>query len=157
MCLYHKVNLHVGYFPQLQKGFALLKRLATIFPPSCGHFKPVERGFVFLHSGYCEQARNLPYLPTFITIGEAHFSHFSSVTWVIFSEPGSLCSVSSVRSGFVFLHCGNPEHAKNLPCLPHRMTMGRPHFSHFKSVGMSSGLIFPLVFSTSARSLLKGV
>src|SRR4030042_6769818 len=141
---------------QPQKCFPLFEPLATMAPPSWGHVRPVERGLVLLHSGYLEQARNFPYLPVFITMAEPHLSHFSSVTCGIFSAC-SVCSALLAGRGFVFLHLGNPEHAKNLPCLPHLMTMGSSHFSHFSSVGMSFGLIFPLVFSTSARLWLKGL
>src|SRR5947199_2880608 len=83
---------------------------------------------------------NCPKRPTLITIGEPHFSHFSSVVSsclaTILIEPSG-----SFSKFCVFLHGGSslyPGHARNFPLRPHLISIIRPHFSQGMSVGGST-------------------
>src|SRR5438876_12227805 len=88
---------------------------------------------------------NCPKRPTLITIGEPHFSHFSSVVGsclpTILIEP-----LGSLSKFCVFLHGGSslyPGHARNFPLRPNLISIIRPPFSERTSVGVSTVSLCP--------------
>src|SRR5208282_1405603 len=86
---------------------------------------------MFLHFGYAEQPRNSPKRPRRFTIGEPHFSHFSSVmTGSSLGGGGGALSFKLSGNGFALRHLGYPEHARNGPRRLLRISIGEPHFSH---------------------------
>ena len=61
------------------------------------------------------------------------------------------------KCGFVFLHSGNPGHARNFPYGPYFTTIFLPHSSQITSVTSSSILIFSNLFlHSSLRSQSLG-
>src|SRR5262245_4321107 len=72
----HKAYSQAGYLLHAKNERPFLVRFWTRSPPQpgCGHFTPSANGLVVLHSGYAEQAMNLPKRPVLITIGLPHFS-----------------------------------------------------------------------------------
>src|SRR4030067_2631665 len=110
-------------------------------------------GLFVLQSGYFEQTKNLPNRPLLITVGAPHCGQFSPV---VSSFMGSIVP-SSLRLKFiVFLHSGYPEQARKYPSFPHLITMLFPHFSHFKSVGVSSPFTLRISILAFSRCWSKG-
>ena len=74
-------NLQFGYAEQPKNVRPFLERRSTSSPaqPVSGHLMPSVTGFVVLHSGYPEQAMNLPKRPCLMTIGLPHVGQISSV------------------------------------------------------------------------------
>src|SRR5437868_6622792 len=110
-------------------------------------------GLVPLHSGYLVHARKVPNRPFLTAISEPQRSHFSSVL----GGSTMMSSPSYPRlNSLVFLHSGYFWQAMNWPFLPHLMTIGPPHFSQVKGVGISSRLTSRMLVSARARSFLNG-
>ena len=138
MGLSQEANLQAGYLEQPKKLRPFLERLSTKDEPQSGQGMPLEMGFVLLHSGYLEHAKNLPNRPRLMVMGEPHLSQISSV---VSTGATVMTPFSSFLNSRVPLQSGYPVHDKNSPFLPNLITMGFPHLSHLISVFTSWRLI----------------
>src|SRR5512139_383851 len=110
------------------------------------------------HSGYPEQARNVPNRPRLRTTDFPQCSHAWPSPATLSPLPLPLASGPPLPfpgSSLVLLHSGYPEQARNLPKRPHLMTMVRPHFSHTWSVGSSMALTFFILFLACSSQRAK--
>ena len=96
------------------------------------------------HFGNPEHPRNLPLALSLIAIGLLHLSHLCSV--ISSSTFGNGLPFEPNR--IVFLHSGNPAHAKNGPFLPPLITINLSHSVHTTSDNSGSAAL--------SKSSLKG-
>src|SRR6202795_648391 len=140
----HRANLQVGEFVQEKNVLPRRVRRSTSWPPQpdSGQTMPRVTGLVVLHSGYPEQAMNLPKRPCLITIGLLQVGQISSV--------GSSAGFSRPPRSLVYLHSGYAEQARKLPKRPNFLTTGLPHS------GQASPVSWPtLTFSIFLPALLR--
>src|SRR5690554_4856285 len=103
-----------------------LPHFSQVSPASSTLFSGLSRLAVVLHFGYAEHDRNFPRGPVRISICSPQVGHLCSL--------GCGSSGALPLSGLVLRHSGKPLHARNLPVLLTRMSIGLPHFSQTSSV-----------------------
>src|SRR5919206_5361352 len=116
---------------------------------------PMKFCLMYLQSGYPLQEMNSPKRPCLSTMGRPQFSQYSSCevscTSAV-SRSGRSMGFSLVKVQLLGSSLSYELHAKNDPCLPHLITSGEPHRSHFSSVGFSIRLMFSMCFCAYLRS-----